>query len=47
MDDGGEGGRGDETHEEEGLKYGIGELWGLFKEFGRFGWITHYQAFHL
>ena len=47
MDDRGEGRGVDETHEEEGLKYGVGELRGLFKEFDRFGWITHYQAFHL
>ena len=42
LDNGGEGGRVDETHEEEGLEDGIGELGGLFEELGCFGGVTHH-----
>jgi hypothetical protein len=37
VDDGGEGVGGDETHEEEGLEDGVGELRSLVQELGRFG----------
>ena len=47
FDHGGEDRGIDESHEEEGLKYGVGELRRLFEEFGGFVGISHYEAFHL
>lgn len=47
LDDGGEGRRVDKTHEEEGLKDGVGELRGLLEEFGCFRGVAHDKTFHL
>ena len=47
LDDGGEDGGVDETHEEQGLEDGVGELGGLAEEFGGFGGVGDDEAFHL
>ena len=47
LDDGAEHGGVDETHEEEGLEDGVGELGGLFEELSGFGGVAHHEALHL
>ena len=47
LDDGGEDGGVDQTHEEEGLEYRVGELGRLLEEFGGLVRVAHDEAFHL